>query len=109
MQNSIILSETDNAQIVQFTHCGHIGIKCNNTLLSLNKSDFQKFVSTYQNIKFHKYSIIFPDDMKRLIMTTPAQNVQLCFTIDEFNSMKKILTEALILLNAKSLINPNNY
>ena len=106
MQNSTILSETSSIQVVQFNPCGHIGVKCNNILLSLSKTDFQKFVSTYQNIRFYDYSVLFPDGIKRLIMTTPAQSVQLCFTIEEFNSMRKTLTEALIILNAKSLINP---
>lgn len=105
MNNSTILAETDNSEIVQFKACGHIGIRYNNTLMSFTQNHFEDFVTTYSDIDFFDYAIIFPDDKKRLIMNSPTPSVQLCFLFDEFNNFKELLAQATIILRANSIIN----
>ena len=97
-------SESDSLQIVQFKACGHIGLRYNNILLTFSEKTFQDFVETYSSISFERYSIIFPDERNRLIMNTVVDEVQFCFTHDQFENMQQALNEASLILQANSLI-----
>ncbi|RNC83838.1 MAG: hypothetical protein ED557_08685 [Balneola sp.] len=105
MENSILLAEADCFQIIQFKSCGRVGVRCNNTLLSFTQIEYEKFVESYQKIRFERHSILFPDNVTRLIMNTPAHCIQLCFNEEEYTAFKQILTEAIIVLRAKTIIN----
>ncbi|WP_234571101.1 hypothetical protein [Rhodohalobacter sp. 614A] len=97
-------SEPDALQIVQFKACGHIGLRFNNMLLTFSVKSFKDFVKTYGAINFDRYSILFPDDRNRLIMNTVVEEVQFCFTCEEFERLQQALTEASLILEANTLI-----
>lgn len=97
-------SESEGLQIVQFKACGHIGLRYQNILLTFSEISFRKFVETYNSISFDQHSIIFPDNQSRLIMNTVVDEVQFCFTHNEFESLQQALSEASLILQAHSLI-----
>tara|TARA_R110002050_G_scaffold246022_2_gene383785 strand:+ start:133 stop:474 length:342 start_codon:yes stop_codon:yes gene_type:complete len=103
-ENSTILSEAESLQIVQFEGCGHVGFLFNNILLSFNKNEFFDFVEVYRQIDFARYSILFPDNKKRIVIKTLVKETQFCFTLAEFDVIKQGLIEASIILRAKELI-----
>lgn len=97
-------SESDSLQIVQFKACRHIGLRYNNVLLTFSEKTFQDFVETYSSINFDRYSIVFPDEKNQHIMNTVVEEVQFCFTYDEFENMQQALNGASLILQANSLI-----
>ena len=100
-----ILSESDNARIVKFQNCGHIGVMHKNILLYFSPKNYMKFAKKYEGIDFSRHSLLFPDDQKRMIINTPVPDVQFCFTKSEFEQFKYSLMEASILVDAHALIN----
>jgi len=103
-ENSTILSEAECLKIVQFKGCGHVGFLFNNILLSFNKDEFFDFMEVYRRIDFARYSIMFPDNKKRIVIKTLVKETQFCFTQPEFEIIKQGLIEASIILRAKDII-----
>jgi len=101
---SEVIVEKEAIQIIQFRCCGSIGFRFNNILKSFMLDDFFDFVQSYHSAKFESTTIPFPDGEIRTIMSTGRSDIQFCFTRDEFETTKKALAQASLLLKARALI-----
>lgn len=99
-----ILAENTSLRIVQFKACGHIGLMYNNILLSMTTENFFNFVNTCTSVDFEERSILFIDDEKRIIIDTIYNDIQFCFSRDEFEMLNQALGQASILLRARLVI-----
>lgn len=102
--SSDIIVEGEVFQIVQFNCCGRIGFRFNNILKSFMLDDFFDFVESYHAVLFEKTNILFPDGKIRTIMSTNRSDIQFCFTRNEFETTKKALAQASLLLQARLLM-----
>lgn len=104
-ENVTTLAELGTSRVVKFEGCEHIGIFFKNLLLYFTVKNYLIFASRYQSIKFSHHSLVFPDNKSRMILNTPLNDVQFCFTRDEYEGFKQLLLEASILIKANQIIN----
>ena len=67
----------------------------NNLLLNFTSEAFESFRAVVNSLPFHKNSLPFPDDVERIILHTPNDDICFAFCYDDFETFKQDIDEAM--------------
>lgn len=104
MCNTRILCQTNRTTVSQCMECGMYFIWHNNVLLNFGNKEFYLFLAHIKSYVFHERAIPFPDGEERLIMQSPANEINLAFAEDEWEDLKDLLTESAYLGNVYDIL-----
>jgi hypothetical protein len=107
MCDSKILSQRGASVISRCSECRCIFIWNNNLILSFSPEQFVQFREFTTDLDFTEHSHSFPDGQERLVMRTPVNDVQLTFTIEEWDDFHAAMDEALYMQEVYALMYDN--
>lgn len=99
-----ILSSKDSVVVSQCLHCGVLFIWHNNILLNFTPGKFDAFRNAVGRLKFYECCSAFPDGEERAIISTPNPEISFTFTIEEWQTLKEALDEAVFMQEIYSMM-----
>ena len=102
-----IILEGETFNISECTCCQRIGLYYNNLLVGFNPQDFLAFTRSFCRIDFAASSVRFPSGKEHIVVNTCHRDIQFNFTREEFEELKDILQQAMVLLEARQVLKQN--
>ncbi|MDQ4141646.1 MAG: hypothetical protein M3142_14145 [Bacteroidota bacterium] len=93
----LILSCKNATTISQCLHCQTIFLWHNNLLLSFTQAEFLSFQKVTTQFDFTEHSLPFPDNINRLVIQLPQQQVGFAFTNEEWEDLLTVIRESLLM------------
>lgn len=84
--------------------CGRMGLYYKNLLIGFEQVDFECFASSFDDVYFEKYSSEFPDGKQHIVINSAHKDIQFTFTREEFQELKDILAQSLLLLQTHEIL-----
>jgi hypothetical protein len=104
MCDAKILSQKGAAMISRCSDCRGLFIWNNNVVLNFTAEQFNKFRNFTRDLIIDDYTLPFPDGNDRVVMRTPAADVNLTFTPTEWQDFNAAMEEATHMLAVYELM-----
>lgn len=89
-----VLSTKGETVISSCVGCKMYYLWHSNLLLNFTAEGFESFREVVNSLPFQKNSLPFPDDVERIILHTPNDDICFAFCYDEFETFKAAIDEA---------------
>lgn len=100
-----IIAEGRDAYIIRCTNCQQISLCYKNLIAGFNPENFSVFSHAFSQINFEESAIDFPDGKSYIMVNTCHQDIQMRFNKEEFEEVKGLVQQAIIMLDTLSILN----
>ena len=94
MCDAKILSQKGSTVISRCSDCRGLFIWNNNLVLNFNPEQFYRFSNFTRDLVIDDYTLPFPDGNDRIVMRTPATDINFTFTPNEWQDFNAAMEEA---------------
>ena len=100
----VIVLDGEHFNVSRCAGCERIGLHYRNLLVGFDPEQFEAFSTSICNIDFKSSAVKFPNGLEHIIVNTCHQDIQFCFTQEEFEEFQEVLQQALIILDARQIV-----
>ena len=100
----VIVLDGEHFNVSRCAGCGRIGLHYRNLLVGFDPEQFGAFSDSFAKIDFKSSAVKFPNGLAHIIVNTCHQDIQFCFTKEEFEEFRNLLQQALIILDARQIV-----
>ncbi len=104
MCDARVISQKGTAVISRCSECRCIYMWHHNLVMNFTPVKFTQFRDFIVEMNFGDHSFPFPDGQERVIMRTPADDLQLTFTTDEWEDIHAAIEEAFYMQEVYSIM-----
>jgi hypothetical protein len=94
MCDAKVISHKGAAVISRCAECRCVFLWHQNLVLNFTPEQFIQFRDFIREMAFDNHTFPFPDGQERVVMRTPANDLQLTFTTDEWEDLHAVMEEA---------------
>ena len=100
----VIILDGEHFNVSQCAGCQRVGLHYHNLLVGFDPEQFEVFSDSFAKIDFKASAVKFPNGLERIIVNTCHQDIQFCFSETEFEEFRDLLQQALIILDARQIV-----
>ncbi|WP_110587374.1 DUF6686 family protein [Mucilaginibacter sp. Mucisp86] len=104
MCDAKILSQKGTSVVSRCSECQCLFIWHHNLILSFTPDQFIQFKNFAIDLDFGDHSFPFPDGQERVVMRTPVNDIQLTFTVDEWEDFHASMDEAIYMQEIYAMV-----
>lgn len=104
MCDAKIISHKGAAVVSRCSECRCIFLWHQNLVLNFTPEQFVQFKNFTDEMEFDNHTFPFPDGQERVVMRTPANDLQLTFTPEEWENMHEAMEEAIHMQEVYSIV-----
>ena len=94
--NVLVSSDYFNISICKC--CNRVGMFYKNLLVGFEVCEFTNFCKEVTQLDFYNNCVYFPNGQTHLVVETCHQNIQFSFNESEFQELKSMLNESMLML-----------